>query len=643
MSHQRFEQRRRPKPQEPNPCLSEAVELIDGMETEARQEALAVFLEKMIRYREQMWPGKETDFGYSLTHPKAGEARRRLAEKTAANLCRRPDKWLGINAVITSADVITGSIMQTMAKEIERLELEREKDTPLLSAESITQDEPVPESEAEQYLPQKKPKITINKPKKIISPRAELARKRREVTFEPGYFDNQDNLNHDLAAFAADASRKAGKIIDIDHLTTENMPKCNAPCANGAEVNGITYVNRALIAYGLARNSREAKSMLKRGILEITSKAAMINHVEEVEQLLAGKSHSHKVEVVSSASEAATSILLKLGIEQNIQGLQYIAKTAEVLLPDSDHHKHPDLPRIRVIAEILSSLGVKYSIIYGDDNKKGKLGYVAVLIGEISEAEFPKKVILVNNELHNATFVIHGIKERRINWDEFVALDRNDLKRLQPDIVSSVTEINQFSIWQKTIAEILQQPQLAHDVELAQILEQRRAYVREEGEMTKNQFRKMYHRPTGGERFEKEFNNAVIAMAAARGIPPLLITRFLPDEKGTVAAHYPKEIGAILKIKLADRKIEIETDRITLREIDRMIHRRGVKVSRDIIIREAEEKARKHSDFLKDHPDAIKQSKIGNQQVLTTFSLKLAEMIVDDFIEERKLQSSPSI
>lgn len=67
------------------------------------------------------------------------------------------------------------------------------------------------------------------------------------------YYRDSDYVRHDLEAYA----KTIGKMIE--ELSSYNIKLIRVICANGEPVQGATYILRAGVALGLAKNSREAQ------------------------------------------------------------------------------------------------------------------------------------------------------------------------------------------------------------------------------------------------------------------------------------------------------------------------------------------------------------------------------------------------
>ncbi len=90
------------------------------------------------------------------------------------------------------------------------------------------------------------------------------------------------------------------------------------------------------------------------------------------------------------------------------------------------------IPRTRYLIEVLSELDLAYKVYNGvnQPNMMRKLSYQAFVIPDI------KKLVLVNNEEGNATFIIHDAEEEV--WRHFVSKTKDELKSLDQGKVTVV-------------------------------------------------------------------------------------------------------------------------------------------------------------------------------------------------------------
>ncbi|MFA6424050.1 MAG: hypothetical protein WCV83_01910 [Candidatus Magasanikbacteria bacterium] len=107
------------------------------------------------------------------------------------------------------------------------------------------------------------------------------------------------------------------------------------------------------------------------------------------------------------------------------------------------------LPRTRFLIEILSDLDLKYEVHDGvnSPNMMRRLSYKVFVIPGI------KKLVLVNNEEGNATFVVHDVEKE--DWRKYGEYTKNQLKSLGSDKVSMVIFNKSSDEWKQEIVRLL--------------------------------------------------------------------------------------------------------------------------------------------------------------------------------------------
>jgi hypothetical protein len=112
------------------------------------------------------------------------------------------------------------------------------------------------------------------------------------------------------------------------------------------------------------------------------------------------------------------------------------------------------IPRSTMLMEILAELGLKYSVIEGKNDPRmvRKLSY---LIFDLPSA---RKIVLVNNEEGNATFVVHKVQAGE--WQDYAKKTKEELYELPYFLVSSIrypdkSREGHENRWKNEIKELL--------------------------------------------------------------------------------------------------------------------------------------------------------------------------------------------
>jgi hypothetical protein len=89
------------------------------------------------------------------------------------------------------------------------------------------------------------------------------------------------------------------------------------------------------------------------------------------------------------------------------------------------------IPRSTMLMETLTEMGLKYSVIEGKNDSKmvRKLSYLIFAIPSM------QKLVLVNDEEGNATFIIH--KTQQEEWQDYIKKTKAELSEMSCDLVSS--------------------------------------------------------------------------------------------------------------------------------------------------------------------------------------------------------------
>lgn len=114
------------------------------------------------------------------------------------------------------------------------------------------------------------------------------------------------------------------------------------------------------------------------------------------------------------------------------------------------------IPRTRYLIELLTDMKLDYSVISGivDKRMMRQNPYVAFVVPSI------KKVVFVNNEEGNRTFIIHNAEPK--DEDHYAALTKEELKALEPSAkVSHIVWLGNPGDWKTMVSEgLLKTPEL---------------------------------------------------------------------------------------------------------------------------------------------------------------------------------------
>lgn len=112
------------------------------------------------------------------------------------------------------------------------------------------------------------------------------------------------------------------------------------------------------------------------------------------------------------------------------------------------------IPRSALLMETLAELGLKYSVVEGENDPKmmRKLSYLIFILPSI------EKLVLVNNEEGNATFIVHKAKQEE--WRDYMNKTKEELSAMPHDIVSVVkypdkNKEGHREIWKNKIKDLL--------------------------------------------------------------------------------------------------------------------------------------------------------------------------------------------
>ncbi len=109
------------------------------------------------------------------------------------------------------------------------------------------------------------------------------------------------------------------------------------------------------------------------------------------------------------------------------------------------------IPRTRYLVEILTELKLPYSVISGK-NKPGSmrgLSYEVFLLPSI------QKIVFINNEAENATFIIHQVEDMK-EWQELSAMSKEELKKMDDGKrVSTIVWSNNVKEWKDSVSHAL--------------------------------------------------------------------------------------------------------------------------------------------------------------------------------------------
>lgn len=111
------------------------------------------------------------------------------------------------------------------------------------------------------------------------------------------------------------------------------------------------------------------------------------------------------------------------------------------------------IPRSRYLIEVLTGLGLSYSVHEGQNtpNMMRGLSYQAFVIPQVN------KIIFINNEEGNATFLVHDIMKDDVDGELqfYTALTKDQLKALGPEKVSVVQFDKTPDQWKEEITRII--------------------------------------------------------------------------------------------------------------------------------------------------------------------------------------------
>lgn len=120
----------------------------------------------------------------------------------------------------------------------------------------------------------------------------------------------------------------------------------------------------------------------------------------------------------------------------------------------SKMEKKEIIPRNSFLVQLLTELNFSYAVVEGTNsaNMMRGLSYQAFIIPEIS------KLVLVNNEEGNATFVVHSFNRGQEPLHPYLSMTKNDLKALSEDLVAVVNYSGDENVWKLKIKELLLAP-----------------------------------------------------------------------------------------------------------------------------------------------------------------------------------------
>ncbi len=181
--------------------------------------------------------------------------------------------------------------------------------------------------------------------------------------------------------------------------------------------------------------------LLKQGVL-LDDIVELLDAQEFLEHIETGKRHSDVAHFdVDSFIKKRTSENRKFSLPE-----EYI-KIDETILPPSELEPKTGtgngrfketgiIPRSTMLMETLTEMGLKYSVIEGKNDSRmvRKLSYLIFIISSM------QKLILVNDEENNATFVIH--KAQPEEWKDYMKMTKSELSEMPDDLVSSFIYTN---------------------------------------------------------------------------------------------------------------------------------------------------------------------------------------------------------
>lgn len=199
--------------------------------------------------------------------------------------------------------------------------------------------------------------------------------------------------------------------------------------------------------------------LLKQGVL-LDDIVELLDAQEFLEHIETGKRHSDVAHFdVDGFIKKRTSENRKFSLPE-----EYI-KIDETILPPSELEPKTGagnggfkeagiIPRSTMLMETLTEMKLKYSVIEGKNDPRmvRKLSYFIFDIPSI------QKLVLVNDEEGNATFIIH--KAREEEWKNYMKMTKSELSEMSYDIVSSFNYPNKEKEgheerWKEKIKDIL--------------------------------------------------------------------------------------------------------------------------------------------------------------------------------------------
>lgn len=108
--------------------------------------------------------------------------------------------------------------------------------------------------------------------------------------------------------------------------------------------------------------------------------------------------------------------------------------------------------RSQFLAELLSEMGLEYSVKEGENvpNMMRKLSYYTFIISKIN------KLVFVNNEEGNSTFIIHQFSGGLEEAEEYCRMSKDALKKLPKDIFSELVYPGNKEDWKMEMQNILE-------------------------------------------------------------------------------------------------------------------------------------------------------------------------------------------
>ncbi len=148
----------------------------------------------------------------------------------------------------------------------------------------------------------------------------------------------------------------------------------------------------------------------------------------------------------------------------NLQLPETIIQSGELILPpdageiqqattgENKFEKPKYIPRTQFLMELLSDMEIPYSVVSGknDPNMVRKLSYQLFILPENS------RIVMVNNEEGNATYIIKDIENPIENWENYSKMTKQQLQELG-DKIEKLPYLGNVDSWKQEVKSLLLQ------------------------------------------------------------------------------------------------------------------------------------------------------------------------------------------